>query len=144
MTALSVRVRPPIELGIEINLMPLFPTLIQKLQFKKRSHISAFARQTYKQRNICNIVLHIRAVRVKINCPRVPAGGESIGRHAISDPNTFQERVPWDVEQVGPIHRLGHRRRCRRRSRSWSRPRQRRWRRRKHPLRIRRDNSSHL
>ena len=26
--------------------MPLFPTLIQKLQFKKRSHISAFARHS--------------------------------------------------------------------------------------------------
>ena len=31
--------------SVGLNLMPLFPTLIQKLQFKKRSHISAFARQ---------------------------------------------------------------------------------------------------
>ena len=30
---------------VGLNLMPLFPTLFQKLQFKKRSHISAFARQ---------------------------------------------------------------------------------------------------
>ena len=108
--------------------MPPFPTLIQKLQFKKRSHISAFAHQNYKQRSIRSIVLHFLAIRVKIDCPRVIAGGESIRRHVVSDPYTFQiqERVPCDVEQVGPIHRLGHRRRCRRRSRSRSRPRQRR------------------
>ena len=125
--------------------MPLFPTPIQKLQFKKRSHIRAFALQNYKQRNIRSIVLHILAIRVKIDCSRVPAGGESIGRQVVSDPHTFRERVPWDVEQVGRIHRLGHRRRCRHRSRSWSRPRQRRWwRRRKRRLRIRRDNSYHL
>ena len=32
--------------SVGLNLMPLFPTLIQKLQFKKRSHISAFARHS--------------------------------------------------------------------------------------------------
>ena len=31
--------------SVGLNLMPLFPTLIQKLQVKKRFHISAFARQ---------------------------------------------------------------------------------------------------
>ena len=32
--------------SVGLNLMPLFPTLIQKLQFKKRSNISAFARHS--------------------------------------------------------------------------------------------------
>ena len=32
--------------SVGLNLMPLFPTLIQKLQLKKRSHISAFARHS--------------------------------------------------------------------------------------------------
>ena len=31
--------------SVGLNLMPLFPTLIQKLQFKKHSHISAFTCQ---------------------------------------------------------------------------------------------------
>ena len=152
-TAIFDRVRPtcrrPPELGM--NLMPLVPTLIPKHQFKKRSHRSVFAHQNYKQRNI-RIIVHILAVRVKIDRPRVPAGGERIGLHVLSDPHTFHERVPWDVEHVGSIHRLCNRRRCRHlRSRAW--PTQRRWRRRtrwsglptrKYRLRIRRDNSSHL
>ena len=73
--------------------MPLFPTLIQKRQFKKRSHISAFAHQNYKRLNIRSIVLRILAIRVKKDYPRVPAGVESIGRHVFSDPHTFRERV---------------------------------------------------
>ena len=34
----------------------------------------------------------------------MPASSESIGRQVVSDPHTFRERVPWDVEQVGRIH----------------------------------------
>ena len=108
-----------------MNLMPLFPTLIQKRQFKKRSHISAFARQSYKKRNVRSIVLQTLTVRVKIDRPRVPADDESIGRHVLSDPHAFRERVPRDLELVGPIHRLGHRGR-RRRGRSRARRRRRR------------------
>ncbi|KAM3687498.1 hypothetical protein ACB098_10G083000 [Castanea mollissima] len=114
--AIFERVRPTVRSSPEMgmNLMPLFPTLIQKRQFKKCSHISAFAGQSYKERNVRSIVLQTLTVRVKIDRPRVPADDESIGRHVLSDPHAFRERVPRDLELVGPIHRLGHRGRCRR------------------------------
>ena len=42
------------------------------------------------------------------------ANDESIGRHVLSNPHAFRERVPRDLELVGPIHRLDHRGRCHR------------------------------
>ena len=45
---------------------------------------------------------------------------KSIRRHVLPDPHPFRERVPRDLELVGTVHRLHHRRRhrgCQRRTR---------------------------
>ena len=42
---------------------------------------------------------------------------KSIRRHVLPDPHPFRERVPRDLELVGTVHRLHHRRRHRGRQR---------------------------
>ena len=51
---------------------------------------------------------------------------ESIGCHVLFNPHAFRERVPLDLELVGPIHYLGHwgQRRCGRSQARWRRIRQ--------------------
>ena len=95
-----------------MNLMPLFPTLIQKGQLKKSPNVSPITRKRNEKRHIGSIILDTLSIRVKINCPIVPTNRKDIRRYVFPNPDPFRKRVPSDLELVRAFHCFGDR--CRR------------------------------
>lgn len=98
-----------------MDLVPSPIALVQESQLEQGPNVSALAGERDEERDVGGVVLGALAVRVEVDRPRVPAYRERVGRHVLTDPHAFRERVPADLELVGPIHRLVPRRRGRRR-----------------------------
>lgn len=98
-----------------MDLVPSPIALVQESQLEQGPNVSALAGERDEERDVGGVVLEALAVWVEVDRPRVPAYHERVGRHVLTDPHAFRERVPADLELVGPIHRLVPRRRGRRR-----------------------------
>lgn len=90
-----------------MNLMFPFTTLIKEGEFKERSHIGAFTRQSDEDRDISRIIFRVFAIGVKINCPLVTGNGEIVAGDVLADTDTLGKRVTLYGEMVGSIDGLG-------------------------------------
>lgn len=97
-----------------MDLVPPSVALVQERQLEQSPNVGAVAGERDEERDVGGVVLRALTVGIEVNRPLVAADHERIGSYVFSDPHALGEREPADPKLVGPIHRLGARRRCRR------------------------------
>lgn len=96
-----------------MHLVVPVPALVQHRQLEQRPHVRAIARQRDENRHVHGVVLGVLTVRVKVNCPVVPAHGERVAHYVLPDAHPFRQRVPLYDEPMRPVNRLAGKYRAR-------------------------------
>ena len=85
--------------------------LVNESQLEEGADIGAVAGEGDEDGDVSGVVFGVFTVRVEVNCPLVTSHREVLAGDVLPNTHSLRQRVPFDCEVVGPIHRLRHRQR---------------------------------
>lgn len=98
-----------------MNLMLPFTALIDKCEFKQRSHIGTVASQCDEYGDIGWIILNILPIWIEVDGPLIPSNSKIIASNVFAGSHSLRQRVTLDHELMRAIDSVSHRPRARRR-----------------------------